>query len=176
MLWFHKTKWVAQFLTGKMTGNGMNENPENWQCARTLKIFHFHLFFRTWPPRWWWTWRRPPGWWWARPPRLVGQIWSTNPYWLPCNCGKSIKPRELAGNISNFVNLTRFFFCLTKMTLIQVLLYTKDDISRLSPWPNKQKGPYKLECKGKFMSGYLKTKPLLCLLNLKYYLLIQISF
>ena len=126
-------------------------------------------FFRSWPPRWWRTWRWPPGRWWAWPPRLVGQIWSTNPYWLPCNCGKSIKPRELAGNISNFINLTRFFFCLTKMTLIQVL-YSKDDISRSLPWPNKQKGPYKLECKGKFMSGYLKTKPLLYLLNLKFFL------
>ena len=24
--------WVTQFLTRKMTGNGMNKNPENWQC------------------------------------------------------------------------------------------------------------------------------------------------
>ena len=114
-------------------------------------LFSNLSFFRPWPPGRWRTWRWPPGRWWAWPPRLVGQIWSTNPYWLPCNCGKSIKPRELAGNISNFCYFDMIFFCLTKMTLIQVL-YSKDDISRSLPdHTNKQtnkRGPTNWSVRG----------------------------
>ena len=37
-------KWVAQFLTRKMTGNGMNENPENWQCDMLSTLIRSHSF------------------------------------------------------------------------------------------------------------------------------------
>ena len=44
MLWFHRKKWVAQFLTTKMTGNGMNKNPENWQCETSSpQTAHFNF-------------------------------------------------------------------------------------------------------------------------------------
>ena len=63
--------------------------------------------------------------------------------------------------------MTRFF-CLTKffdMTLLIQALYPKEiDFKKmikndhcLTKQTNKQRGPYKLECKGKFMSGNLKN-------------------
>ena len=100
----------------RSSGSNLVFSYLNYYCKIPTKISFLSFFRRPWwrPPGRWRRrpWRWPQGRWWAWSPRLVGQIWSTNPYWLPCNCGKSIKPRELAGNVYNqkpFVHLTRFF-------------------------------------------------------------------
>ena len=36
-MWFHRKICNAWFLTRKMTENGMNEKPENWQCGTSTK-------------------------------------------------------------------------------------------------------------------------------------------